>query len=99
MPKAARSVPCKDPGAPPLIGSDTGAVIMAVRFDSTWGLLVPPRGDQATPMICPNCGASDADMDRVGNRVYGWHDRCGWSGDLRVVRGPDGAQVLEPWRD
>lgn len=72
---------------------------MATRFESDWGTVVPPRGDAATLMTCPNCGCKDAQMDRVGAHIYGWHDRCGWSGDLRAVRNSDGPESLEPWRD
>ena len=35
-------------------------------------------------------------MDRVGPRVYGWHDPCGWQASLRVIR-RSGLLTVERW--
>jgi hypothetical protein len=66
------------------------------RITSEWGATVPPVSIDATGVVCPNCGGA-ASMDRVSNRIFGWHDRCGWQASLRVTR-RSGRTALEDWR-
>ena len=66
------------------------------RFTSEWGTTVPAGSLDVTGVVCPNCSGA-ASMDRVSNRVFGWHDRCGWQASLRVVR-ETGVVRLQPWR-
>lgn len=63
-----------------------------------WGRALPAPTFRETPITCPNCGSGGAAMDKVTNRVYGWHDACGWQASLRVVIS-QGRAVLEPWPD
>ncbi len=66
------------------------------QFASQWGVITPVGGTDITGVVCPNCGGA-ASMDRVSNRIFGWHDRCGWQASLRLAR-RGGSVVLEEWR-
>jgi hypothetical protein len=72
---------------------DHAGVMPTRRFASDWGVFAPAGCVDVTGVVCPNCGGA-ASMDRVSNRVFGWHDRCGWQASLRVVR-RNGAVTLE----
>jgi hypothetical protein len=63
---------------------------MTAKFASTWGTLIPDPGDLVA-VTCPQCGSERAFAERVGNTVYGGHDKpagCGWAAGLRVERDP-----------
>lgn len=57
-----------------------------IVFPSDWEQVTPADGE-VMRVDCPGCGAHDAEVDRVGNRVYGSHEGeggCGWTASRQI---------------